>query len=64
MRVYGLHEKTKLATGTNAAQPTNPRRQICTLVPEDLFNIVKAEAISQGTSISEVLRQCLEIVLK
>lgn len=57
-------ERTKLATGLNRAQPNSQYRQVCAIVPPELFELIKAEAVRCNVSISEILRQCVELVLK
>lgn len=65
MRSHRKNDTTRYATGGNRAQKyIGTNRQICLHVSEEMFNIVKAEALREGCSLGEIIRQCLELVLK
>ena len=66
MRSHRKNDSTINATGINNAQkyPGQNGKQICLAVSDEMFSIVKAEAVRQECSIGEVVRQCLELVFK
>jgi len=58
-------DHTLYATGTNkSAKYQGTNKQVCVHITDEMFGILKAEALRQETSISEVVRQCLELVFK
>ena len=60
-----MSEYTAQATGTNvSAKYQGTNKQICLHMSDEMFNIVKAEALRQETSLGEIVRQCLELVFK
>jgi hypothetical protein len=55
-------DQTRFATGENSHAPYPDRRQINTPCTVEQFQKVKDEALRQGTTIADVMRQLIDLL--